>query len=269
MRIQRFYTQLDGFYRPFKFKYGMKNYSFDKGEENREPVVFFGCYGKNAQKLLFQHAGLAVIVWAGSDSMDVHKNRHFVQYLHKNKHRIFHIAYSHWIKADLDAIGLEYFQIPIFPVTFEQFKVEPLGSYVYHYTSAAGTRQEFYGTDTVKQIMKQVGQTHVLSNKFIIATANANERKVLHEVYKKCFVGIRLTTHDNMAISCVEMALMGRRSIFNGNIPGAIPFKDRSEVFGLIIEEYKFSDPDKLVAEEMRDMINLDQEQWLETDFYK
>lgn len=271
MRITRLYTQLDDFAVPMKRKYKLRNYSYNHGTQNREPVIFFGCYNKNAQKLALQHGGLLVIVWAGSDSMNLKNAGGFVRYLKKNSDRIFHIAYSHWIKADLEEVGLEYFEIPIFPVEFDrnQFTVEPLGEYVYHYTAPQAERKPFYGTDTIEAIKKRTRESHILSNKFIITNARAHPRSQLHHIYKKCFVGVRLTSHDNMGISCVEMSLMGRRSIFNGNIPGAIHYNSRDEVYDLIMEELQYAEPDRLVAEEMWDLIALDKEQWLDTDFYK
>lgn len=272
MKITEFHTQLDDFWKPMKSKYGLRNFSFDPAHPSADPCIFFGFYfNRELTRMLEQRTGIIVVIWAGSDSMRGNKDYGALNYFRQHKDRVFHIAYSHWIKTDLDAMGLEYFEIPIFPVEFskEQFKVKPLGNCVYHYTNPSGSRQPFYGTDTVKEIQKRVGDSHVLSNKFIITTYSSYDRSKLHEVYEKCFVGVRLTPHDNMAISCVEMALMGRRSIFNGNIPGAIPFKDRSEVFGLIMEEWEYDQPDRLVAQEMWDFINLDKGQWLDTNFYK
>lgn len=270
MRIKEFTTQLDDFRKPMKKKYGLDNFFYQKDKQSSEPCVFFGFYfNRDLTKMLHQRTGIIVIVWAGSDSMRGNKDYGALSYMRKNKHRVFHIAYSHWIKSDLDAMGLEYFEIPVFPVTFEQFKVAPLGDCVYHYTSQNGFRRSFYGTDTVQQIQKRVGNGHILSGKFIITTFNAYKRNILHTVYEKCFIGVRLTDHDNMALSCVEMALMGRRSIFNGNIPGAIHYSDRSEVYDLIMSEYQYDEPDRLVAEETLDFINLDQGQWLDTKFYE
>lgn len=269
MRIKEMYTQLEDFAVPMKKKYGLRNLSFSDKYTSSEPVVFFGFYFNSGLiKLLNQRSGLIVIVWAGSDSSKGNKDYGCINYFKQNKHRVFHIAYSHWIKDDLKHMGLEFIEIPVFPVTFEQFKVEPIGDMVYHYTSSLGFRKPFYGTDTVEAIQKQVGGGHVLSNKFMITNYTSYPREQLHNVYKKCFIGVRLTPHDNMALSCVEMALMGRRSIFNGNIPGAIPYNDASEVFGLIMEEWAYDEPDTLLAEEMREFINLDTEQWLNTKFY-
>ena len=270
MKITEFTTQLDDFRKPMMKKYGLSRFFFDERNKSSEPCIFFGFYfNRDLLRMLQQRTGIIVVVWAGSDSMRSNKDYGCLHYFKLHKDRVFHIAYSHWIKADLDDMGLEYFQIPIFPVTFEQFEVVPLGDKVYHYTSSSGSRRPFYGTDTVLEIQKSLGNGHILSNKFIITTFSAHKRELLHREYAKCFVGVRLTDHDNMALSCVEMALMGRRSVFNGNIPGAIPFKDRSEVFGLIMEEMEYDEPCKLTAQEMRDFIALDQGQWTDTDFYK
>jgi len=277
MKITELTTQLDDFFRPMKAKYGLTNFIYDPGKTSDEPCIFFGFYFNGDRvRMLRQRTGIVVIVWAGSDSMRFHKNYGALDYFHKNRDRVFHIAYSHWIKTDLDEVGLDYFEVPIFPVTFpEHFKPVPLGPFVYHYTSSIGSHQWFYGTDTIEQIEASMGDNHALAHKFLITNFHAHPREKLHEVYAKCFVGVRLTSHDNMAISCVEMSLMGRRSIFNGNIPGAIPWEERSDVLPLIIEEYQYDEPDKLVAEEMRAVINLDQAHknwkgtWLDTDFYK
>jgi len=274
MRITELTTQLPDFCKPMKKKYGMRNFFFAPEKPTSEPCVFFGFYfSRDLIKMLRQRTGIIVIVWAGSDSMVKRSSHDYgaLNYFRENKDRVFHIAYSHWIKTDLDGLGLEYFEIPVFPVEFpkEQFKVCPLGEYVYHYTSSIGYHKAFYGTDTIEQIQKSMGNGHILSNKFIITTYNNHPRERIHREYAKSFIGVRLTDHDNMALTCVEMALMGRRSVFNGNIPGAIPFKDRSEVFPLIMDEFAYSEPDKVVAEETWDFINLDQGQWLDTDFYK
>jgi len=108
----------------------------------------------------------------------------------------------------------------------------------------------------------------------------------LYEIYKRSFVGVRLTEHDNMAMSCIEMGLMGRRSIFNGNIPCAIPYPcapyDRYEpltrkqwvwqdesllprIGKMILEMDR--EPDKFLAEEMREFVHDDKE-WLDTKYY-
>ena len=120
----------------------------------------------------------------------------------------------------------------------------------------------------------------------VITVAGAYTKRELYDIYKDCFVGVRLTEHDNMALSCVEMGLMGRYSIFNGNIPCALHYghhyttydnetrqrwvyQDESllgEVSNMILEMDRR--PDRLLAQEMREFV-YDDEEWLDTKFYE
>ena len=71
-----------------------------------------------------------------------------------------------------------------------------------------------------------------------------------------------------MALSCVEMGLMGRKSIFNGNIPCAIPW-GREGVKEQIIQMWNINPmPNKHLADEMREFV-YDDEKWLNTNYYE
>jgi hypothetical protein len=154
---------------------------------------------------------------------------------------------------------------------------------VYHYGSKF--REFYYGT----HLMKKMRDRWNKSSKYpeiLITGHNAYTQSELYEVYKDCFIGVRLTEHDNMALSCVELGLMGRYSIFNGNIPCAInypcepytwnPLHRRQWVWqdeslmgvvgGMILETDR--EPSKELAEEMKEFVH-DNEDWLDTKFYE
>lgn len=272
MRIEQFSTDLTFFARHIRRKFKLKYMTRD-ALSMREPTLFFGCAGKTQCDMVMAHQGFAVIVWAGSDSMLMDRRGGMAEYFRKNTDRIFHIAHSHWIQSDLKQRNIPYIDRVIFPVEFDkaQFTVEPLGDCVYHYAPVTKSREEFYGTTVVKKMMKMNGNNHILPpNKFIITNAGAFPRDKIHLTYRRAFVGVRLTDHDNMALSCVEMGLMGRRSIFNGNIPGAIPYKlkEPGHVMDLVLQEYQYSDPDRALAEEMWDFVQ-DDMTWLDTKYYE
>ena len=44
----------------------------------------------------------------------------------------------------------------------------------------------------------------------------------LVDVYKKCFIGLRLTKHDGLSNTVVELGLSGRRCVWNGGSPNAV-----------------------------------------------
>ena len=266
----------------------LKAYKMDKyspSSDKKAPVVIFGCYGGGTKADIMNHTGLVVIVWSGSDSVRLHEKGHFIQFCKDNADRVFHIAHSHWIQTDLAHFGLKYIDKVVLPSNFDgfSFEKEP-GNSVYHY----GTHQRswYYGTDLMRKMSKKwaKGQQFPKIHMSIQTTYKAKE---LYEIYKDSFVGVRLTEHDNMALSVIEMGLMGRRSIFNGNVPCAIPYPchpyDRYEpltrrqwvwqdesLLGIIGNMILKMDrePDKLLAEEMREFV-YDDEDWLDTKYYE
>lgn len=287
MRIKLLYSPWDlehfgpQMLKKFKFE---RYYDPQNNKDKDEPVVVFGCYGRGTKIDIMNHRGLCVIVWSGSDSGRLHERADFVDYCKHHKDRIFHIAHSHWIQFDLEQFGLEYIDRVVLPVNLDGYKFEPqVGTKVYHY----GTKQRewFYGTHLMKRLRTSWNKRHGYPG-IVITAHGAYSQKELYELYKDCFIGVRLTEHDNMALSCIELGLMGRRSIFNGNIPGAIPYpcekptgydprwrkgwiyQDDSlmgKVGNMILEANR--EPDKLLAEEMREFVN-EKEDWLNTEFY-
>jgi len=232
--------------------------------------------------------GLVVIVWSGGDSLRLHERTDFVQYCKDNEHRIFHFAHSWWIQHDLEHWGLKYIDKVILPQNLEQFQFDPHpGKSIYHYTTSDGGREWFYGTDIVKPLRDRWVNVKRLPDNVYITNLGGYRGQGLLDVYRDSSVGVRLTEHDNMALSCIEMGLMGRRSIFNGNIPCAIPYPSKEYYYnaelkknplfrvdnlestiGSLILAHWNDEPDKLLAEEMREFV-YDDEKWLNTEYYE
>jgi len=264
----------------------LKKYNFEwYNKEQDEPMVLFGCYGIATKRDVMNHTGLCVIVWSGSDSLRLCEETNFVRYLLANTDRIYHIAHSHWIQTDLDHWNIPYIDRVVLPLDLSGFKFEEQpGSKVYHYGAAQKNREFYYGTHLIRKI-KSKWQGNRRYPDITITTHNAYNQAELYQIYKDSFIGVRLTEHDNMALSCIEMGLMGRRSIFNGNIPCAINYGpqyfeyDRAVRAGWVFQDESLRPtiermildnqdyPNRLVADEMRDFVH-DDEKWLDTKFY-
>lgn len=248
------------------------------------PVMFFGCYSQLAKVAVMNNRSITVIVWSGGDSLRLHEMPDFVDYCKRNEHRVFHYAHSWWIQKDLELYGIKYIDKVILPRDLNDFQYsDKVGTKVYHYGSQ--DRDFAYGSDIVRKIWLQWNNRKGYPE-FHKTNAHAMKLPELINAYKESFVGVRLTEHDNMALSCIELGLMGRPSIFNGNIPGAIPFPVKeyhyepklklqpmfrvenleSEVARLILEASR--EPSKLLAEEMREFV-FDDEKWLYTETYE
>jgi len=286
MKITKLYAPWDtNFWGPrMQKKYGFETYRLR--DDIDKPVIVFGCYGGGTKADIMKHTGLCIIVWSGSDSVRLHEKPNFVQYCLLNAHRVFHIAHSHWIQTDLAHYGLKFIDKVVIPTNFNDYSFEKeRGDAVYHY----GTHQRmwYYGTEIMKKIAKNWNKLAGYP-KIIMTVQNAYKFDELYQLYKDSFIGVRLTEHDNMAMSVIEMGLMGRPSIFNGNVPGAIPYpchpydhyepltrrqwvwQDESllPIIGKMILERRGMEPDRMLAEEMREFVS-DDLKWLDTKFYE
>ena len=263
MKITKHFTTIEGYLRSFERKYKLDRYR--QHEDITEPLVCFGMYSKGGMAHIMKHKGLVVIIWSGSDSLNLGQPGYhfFARWCIENKNRVFHLAYSKWICDDLTRVGIGYIEKRVFPMEFDksQFKVCPLGKKIYFY-SAGKPRNEFYGRPTVNKIDKDFGAFN-----FQHASRNAVPRREVQNYYGNCFVGVRFTEHDNMAMSVLEMSLMGRRHIFNGNVPGALPYTDYDSIIEHLKVEWMRTKPDKELSQETWEFV-YDDRKWLDTKYY-
>lgn len=228
-----------------------------------EPVIFFGCYRKNFEQV-FKHKGLCVIIWAGSDSLNLIREPALVNIL-KKKPNIRHIAISSFISHDLTLVGLPHKVIPIIPFDNSDFKPVKLGNKVYVYS--AHLKPEVYNYSLAKKIMRNMPDVE-----FITCHAKPPQsvpRAQIKNVYKECGLGLRLTEHDGMSNTVIELGLMGRKCIWNGNAPNAIPWKNIIDVCQTIRTELakpKIIDYD--TADQVKSFISINNK-FLNTEFYE
>lgn len=253
-----------------------------------DPLIVFGCYSSLLKTNIMNQTGLVVIVWSGGDSLRLHERTDFVDYCKHNEHRIIHFAHSWWIQHDLDHWGLKYIDKVILPQDLDQFQYDANpGKSIYHYTTTDGGREWFYGTDIIKRLRGRWVNLKRFPDNVYILNHTARRGQSLIDAYSDSSVGVRLTEHDNMALSCIEMGLMGKRSIFNGNIPCAIPYPTKEYYYekelkktpmfrvdnldheiGELLLKHWHDEPDKELAEEMREFV-YDDLKWLDTKYYE
>ena len=255
MRIKQG-SVLYGFFRKsFLGKYGLVRY-----HNPNEPVIVRGCKRKN-YTLLQKHKDIAVIIWAGTDAMYLKNNTEMVQFLKNNQHRYFHVAISNFICRDLEGVGLKYKKLPVSSFTYEGFSPCPHGNSIYVYLPNG--KPEFYGKPQIQELQKKLKEYN-----FIFCAATDYSRKELINIYKQCFIGLRLTPHDGLSNTVVELGMMGRRAVWNGDTPNAIPFKNINDVVNIIKKEK--NTPPKTpsrIYNEMTDYMNIGDE-WLYTEYY-
>ncbi len=209
------------FFRPkFLKKWGLQDYY-----SRTKPAIFKGIYrsGHDMKKLL-QHKGLAVVLWSGTDAMSLDNTKAVML----KKENIKHIAISDFIAKDLHKFGLKYKR---FNISSTDFKPEPmpLGDCIYSYISSK--RPNFYGMNLMNELKKKIPY------EFIISEDKMFPYHKMPDIYKKCFIGLRLTPHDGMSNTVVELGMMGRRCVWNNSFPGAYRWVTISDIERAILTE--------------------------------
>lgn len=260
MRIKQLYCGLDFFREPLKKKYRFEDYT-----NIHEPLFILGCYDWKAwSNVCFKHESLVVLCFAGLDAQILTDpiNQFWVNEF-KKRPNIKFIATGHWIAEDLERVGLPFYRLPITPFDNSDIKPCKLGDSIYMYKP----NDERYGSELYHKIKERLPYNFIEAD-----TCDKYSRAEMLDIYKKCFIGLRLMDHDGFATTAVEMGLMGRMMIHNGDHPNCIHY-DKDNIDQIIeninlLSKYKgLRAGTVLVAASMKDYLNVG-EGFLDTDFY-
>ena len=227
-------------------------FNLDHCRSRQEPCIFFGCFkGRGDVMKIINHQGLAVICWRGTDILGMKKED--IKALRKNN--IKHIAISDYIAKDLDRHGFKYKRFPI-TATRLKFDPVPLGNDIYTYIDHR--RPKDYGMDIIDK----------LNGSYNIIIGGGFPPEKMREVYRSCFIGLRLTRHDGLPNTVIEMGLMGRKCVWNGGLPNAINYKTTEDIINAIETERKKAGVVQFdVARKVFDYLNIGNE-WLDETIY-
>jgi len=237
----------------------LKKWNLSDKISNDEPLVLFGCYDNEDMIHVMNNKTMVLIVWAGSDSM-----RDMNLYRLRNKTNVIHIAGSKWISKDLEAMRLKYHYIPVSVIDNRKLNLKPLplGDKIYIYTHP--TNQKFYGSEWWPLLYDEFGR-----ETFVVANHQTFTQAQLMEVYKQTFVGLRLVNHDGLSETVIELGLLGRNVIYNGNEPNALNYETLKDVIELIkIEQAKVGKVNLHAHLETKSLIDVS-DNWLNTENYE
>jgi len=244
-RIEQIYTSksVESFKSELKEKYKLKDY-YDKNK----PVFIFGMHRKEDYDFALNHVPYKVIFWCGSDAMNIKQEI----YQLKN---VTHLVGSKFVSDDLTNKGIKHLFVPVTTASFD-LPLCPRGDSIYFYYSTEDSKN-FYGFNILDEIKSRTKLN------IITASHNKYSHEQLIEIYKKCFVGLRLTQHDGIPTTGCELGLMGRKIVHNGNQPNALNYKNIDDIINIINEEYKNRDQDNTyISEEMKKFLKID-DNWL------
>jgi hypothetical protein len=238
------------------FSHFLSKYELSRYKDKHRPALFYGMYQDDVD-VLKKHKSLAVIIWRGSDILKKKRLKLAI------KKKAKHIAISSFIANDLKRAGVEYKLIPVIGADLSSFKPVPMGDEIYAY--ALKNRYDFYGGEVLSQLKKK--------SKFkinIIKRSDKYNKEQLAEMYSRCFCGLRLTPHDGVANTVIELGLMGRRCIYNGQTPNSISTdKTVDNIMNIIEKEsVRIGTTDYDTAKNVLDFITIGEE-WLHEEYWK
>ena len=233
----------------------LRTYKLTRYTNISKPCVFFGCYDDYDLAAISNHKNLKIIVWAGSDSdykkrFSARKSFLFM----KRMRNIHHIAISKYIYDDLRENNIPAKQIAFCINNIHNFTPCRKGASIYFYTSISNC--ETYGCSIFNEVYNKLKFKY----NFIIAVCKkqlsnkkgnvllkypflrkAKYYNNISNIYKKCFVGLRLTKHDGNANTVQELGMCGIRCFFNGDdkLANTIPWKNSCDIINKIENEAK------------------------------
>lgn len=207
-----------------------QKFNLSEFHDVKEPVIMYGMYNSDDYTFYETHEPFIIVLWRGTDSKILNADK--AQRI-KAKTNVRHIAGSRDVSANLKRYGIQSEMIVITPTPLD-IKSKKSGECVYCYICSEDPKMSVkYRLDWLQKLERK------LPYKFIYTTQKKYSRTKLIEVYKRCFVGIRLLDHDGMSNSIIEMGMMGRRTISNSSLPHTIHWKTFDDVLNAIQAEYK------------------------------
>jgi len=229
----------------------IRKYDLVPVTSDSEPVVIFGMYSDADYRFCKEHKSKVITVLCGDDALKINKQRAEIL-----KGTVNYAMSSH-IARCFDKFGISYTLLPITP-TEPNISPSPRGGNIYCYIGVHNQRcYQLYKWDLLQEVRKKVGQ------RMIIATFNTYNREELMEIYRSCFVGLRLRDHDGLPNSVLELGMTGSRTICNSEIPGTIGWKSRKDILVAVKNQFERRHEDNTqISKAIKNYINIG-DKWL------
>jgi|TARA_R110000772_G_scaffold30109_3_gene75019 hypothetical protein len=212
--------------------------------------------------ILDNHLGPAIIImnnnpWPLEDHIDRVRGRD----------NIFFISSSAIMSNYLDKLQLKYVEFPWELEDRSSWAAVTKGACVYVY--GEGPKQNMYGWPAIQRIMT----THF---PYIPVICTSHKKSIkddppfkyytndqLEDVYKKCFLGIRLTRFDGLSGTVQDLGCKGIKTIWNGGSPSALPYATEAEIiYHIKNEEKTIGQKNEAVSDATKSFLNMDKKEY-------
>ena len=196
------------------------------------PCLFFGLFTEKDIQTYLSIKEKKYVIWAGTDLDLDHKNRYYNFQIIINNGLTLSYAISNDLENRMIKYKINYKRIKFslldennfYPITLK-------GGNIFIYNGINNGNEDIYGKKIYDQIINIFPKFNFIFSKNLYIP---NEE--MHTVYKKCFIGLRLTNKDGNANMVEEMLKMNIPVIHNGDYENAITWKDTDSISKEIIK---------------------------------
>lgn len=204
-------------------------------------AYFFGIYNRKDISKLIDHKSDSYIIFGGSDlDYNMFHCKVLIPKLieHKDKIRKFFVISENLknraIQLNLPKNKIELIRLDL--TSDEDFKINNYGNTIYVYDGCFKTGK-LYRREIAEQVINKLPETFSV----IYSSELSLPPDEMYSIYKKCFIGLRLTEKDGNANTVLEMGKMGIPVIFNGNEVNRISYNSVDDIVSKILDWYNIT----------------------------
>jgi len=210
-----------------------KKFNLTEYLNNFEPCIFFGIYTDNDLLKIRDHIGLKIVIWGGEDANS--SNLHSLATMNEIKlvPNIIHISISKCIYKRLQCINIQSLYINFNLVDTSIFKPIPineLGNKIFIFNGQTKGRTNIYGEKYYSEVVSKLPQFEYIYSNNLCAKYES-----MPDIYKKCFIMLRLTENDGNANSVQECESMNIPVIHNQSDYG-LKWKNIDDIIHYILK---------------------------------
>jgi hypothetical protein len=251
MNINQFYIQ--GHWEP-----GIEKNLLTKYSNVNEPAFFYSTL--SLDYLLKNHLGPAVLI-VNNNILPIERNIEAIRL----KKDLYFISTSKLMSNYLDFLKLSYVEFPWGTHTLKPI-AQTKGNSVYFYGDASN--RNLYGYHIISKIMKEhfphlklIATCHPLNqplNNGLEDGFISYDKKELDKIYRKVFIGIRLTRFDGGASTVQDLGLRGIKCVWNGGSPSALSYSSEEDIINHIKNEEKtIGSTDNNISNRCKDFLDI------------
>ena len=191
-----------------------------------KPCLFFGLYDKEDLNILKKHKGEKFIIWGGTDINPNYKHRlENINYVKKIKIKT-HYAISKNIEDRMKELKIPCQRFKLNMVDTNIFiPSKKKGKSIFIYNGIKPGNESIYGKTYYKKVIKKLpNYKYIFSNKLNLPYDK------MPQIYKKCFIGLRLTEFDGNANMVQEMNAMNIPVVHNGGESNCLKWNNINDI---------------------------------------